>query len=267
VPPLADLRTAMPVRGWERAWPASGSLWTVAAASTAAGAAILAAVVSDRGPAAVLVLGVCAGALALIGVIDVRTWTVPNRLVYPALALALVVAAVDPARSLAGSMVAAAFAGGLFAVAFYVRPGTLFRGALTIPSRRTGSRNGVRWGGIAGAVAVLVFGLAQPEQSVSTALAAAAVAGCPFLLRLDTGGSGGRGGAAATTTVRGVGGGDVKLAALFGAVAGTPDVLSVLPVAVFGGAVAALTLAFMRRGGGAIPYGPFLVAATALVML
>lgn len=264
---MVDLRTAVPVRGWERAGSASGSLAAIAAVSIAAGAAVLAAVVNDRGPAAVVVLGVFAGALALIGVIDVRTWTVPNRLVYPALALALVVAAVDPARSLTGSLAAATFAGGLFAVAFYVRPSALFSGALTIPPRRTGSRNDVRWGGIAGAGAVLVFALAQPELSVSTALAAAAVAGCPFLLRFDTGESGGRGTAAVTTLARGVGGGDMKLAALLGAVAGTPDVLSVLPVAVFGGAVAALTLAFMRRGGGAIPYGPFLAGGTALALM
>lgn len=234
--------------------------------SIAAGAAVLAAAVNDRGPAAVLVLGVCAGALALIGVIDVRTWTVPNRLVYPALALALVVAAVDPARSLTGSLVAAAFAGGLFALAFYVRPSALFRGALAIPPRRRSSCNGVRWGGVAGAIAMLVFALAQPEQSVSNALAAAAVAGCPFLLRFDTGERDGRGGAAAITGARGVGGGDVKLAVLLGAVAGTPDVLSVLPVAVFGGAVAALALAFARRGGGAIPYGPFLAAGAVLAL-
>lgn len=257
----------MPVRGSGRAGPASGSLLAIAAVSIAAGAAVLAAAVSDRGPAALLVLGVCAGALALIGVIDVRTWTVPNRLVYPALALALVVAAVDPARSLTGSLVAAVFAGGLFAVAFYVRPGALFRGALAIRPRRTRSCNGVRWGGIAGAVAVLVFALAQPGLSVPTALAAAAVAGCPFLFPLDTGESRRRGTAAVATSVRGVGGGDVKLAALLGAVAGTPDVLSVLPVAVFGGAVAALTLAFARRGGGAIPYGPFVAAGVLLVLL
>ena len=257
----------MPVRGWERAGFASGSLSAIAAVSIAAGAAVLAAAVNDRGPAAVLALGVCAGALALIGVIDMRTWTVPNRLVYPALALALIVAAVDPARSLTGSLVAAVFAGGLFAVAFYVRPSALFRGALMISSRRTSSRNDVRWGGIAGAGAVLVFALAQPELSVPTALAAAAVAGCPFLFPLDTGESRGRGTAAVTTSVRGVGGGDVKLAALLGAVAGTPDVLSVLPVAVVGGAAAALTLAFVRRGGGAIPYGPFLAAGVLLAIL
>lgn len=264
---MADLRTDMPVRGWERAGSASGSPWVVAAVSIAVGAAVSASVVNGHGAVSVLAVGVCAAVLALIGVIDVRTWIVPNRLVYPALALALVVAAVDPARSLTGSLVAAVFAGGLFAVAFYVRPGALFRGALAIPPRRTSSCNGVRWGGVAGAIAMLVFALAQPEQSVPTALASAMVAGCPFLLRLDTGESVGRVGAAATTGVRGVGGGDVKLAALLGAVAGTPDVLSVLPVAVFGGAVAALTLASMRRGGGAIPYGPFLAAGTVLALL
>jgi hypothetical protein len=41
----------------------------------------------------------------------------------------------------------------------------------------------------------------------------------------------------------------------------------VLPVAVVGGAAAALTLASVRRGSGAIPYGPFLAAATALALL
>lgn len=256
----------MPVRGWERAGPASGSLSAIAAVSIAAGAAALAVVVNDRGPAAVLVLGVCAGALALIGVIDVRTWTVPNRLVYPASALALVVAAVDPARSLTGSLVAAAFAGGLFAVAFYARPSALFRGTLAISPGRQCSRDDVRWGGAAGAGAMLVFALAQPEQSAATALAAAAVAGGPFIPHFFAKGWNVREAHADTTGARGVGGGDVKLAALLGALAGMPTVLTVLPVAVFGGAVAALTLAFAGRGG-AIPYGPFLAAGAVLAML
>ncbi len=258
---------AISVRGWGRAWPTSGSLWAIAAVSIAAGAAVLAAVVNGHGPISVLAIGVCAAVLALIGVIDVRTWTVPNRLVYPVLALALVVAAVDPARSLTGSLVAAAFAGGLFAVAFYVRPSTLFRGTLAIPRSRERSRNDVRWGGAAGAGAMLVFALAQPEQSAATALTTAAVAGCPFLPRLVAGEWSGRPGTAAIVSVRGVGGGDVKLAALLGAVAGTQDVFSVLPVAVLGGAVAALILAFGCRGGGAIPYGPFLTAGTVLALL
>ena len=264
---MADLRTAISVRGWERAWPASGSLWAVVALSIAAGAAVLAAVMNGRGAVPALAIGVCAAVLALIGVIDVRTWTVPNRLVYPALALALVVAAVDPARSLTGSLVAAAFAGGLFAVAFYVRPSALFRGALTIRPSREISRGAVGWGGAAGAVTMLVFAVAQPAQSAVTALATAAVAGCPFLPRLVAEEWSRRAGNAATTGVRGMGGGDVKLAALLGAVAGAPDVLAVLPVAVFGGAVAALTLALMRRGGGAIPYGPFLAVGTVLSLM
>lgn len=67
--------------------------------------------------------------------------------------------------------------------------------------------------------------------------------------------------------VRGMGGGDVKLAALLGAIAGAPAVLSVLPVAVFGGAVAALTLAAVRQGGGAITYGPFLAGGAMLAIL
>jgi len=235
--------------------------------SIAAGAAVLAAVVNGHGPVSALAIGVCAAVLTQIGVIDVRTWTVPNRLVYPALALALVVATVDPARSLVGSLVAAAFAGGLFAVAFYVRPSVLFRGTLTIPLSRVSARNDVRWGGAAGAVAMLVLALAQLEQSAGNAFAAAAVAGCPYLPRLVAEEWSGLAGNAATTGVRGMGGGDVKLAALLGAVAGIPNVLSVLPVAVFGGAVAALTIALMRRGGGAIPYGPFLAAGAMLAIL
>ncbi len=50
------------------------------------------------------------------------------------------------------------------------------------------------------------------------------------------------------------------------AVAGVPAVFSVLMVAVFGGAVAALTLAFVSRRGGAIPYGPFFAAGALLAM-
>ncbi len=263
---MADLRTVTSVRGWERAGPVSDSLWAIAAVSIAAGAAVLAAVVNGRGAVSALAIGFCAAVLTLIGLIDVRTWTVPNRLVYPALALALVVAAVDPARSLTGSLVAAAFAGGLFAVAFYARPRALFRGTLAISPGRQSSRNGVRWGGAAGAVAMLVFALAQPEQSAATALAAAAVAGCPFVPHFFAEGWNVREAHADTTGARGVGGGDVKLAALLGALAGVPTVLTVLPVAVFGGAVAALTLACAGRGG-AIPYGPFLAAGAVIAML
>jgi len=63
-----------------------------------------------------------------------------------------------------------------------------------------------------------------------------------------------------------MGGGDVKLAALLGAIAGMPGVLAALTVTVFGGACAAVALMVMRRGG-AVPYGPFLAAGAIVGMV
>ncbi|MEX2154431.1 MAG: A24 family peptidase [Gemmatimonadaceae bacterium] len=264
---MASVRTVAPVLGWERVWPAAGTAWTIAAVSLAAAAAIVAAAGGGRAPIVVAVIGVSAAVLAMLGVIDARTRTVPNRLVYPALGVALAVALIDPARSFGGALAAAAFAGGLYAVAFYVKPSALFRGTLAVPAPRRGSADDVKWGGAAGAIALLVAALAQPEQSAAGAFAAAAIAGCPFLPYFLVDGWGIHDKTPVTAAVRGMGGGDVKLAALLGTLAGAPAVLSVLPVAVFGGAVAALTLVFVRCGGTAIPYGPFLAAGAVLAIL
>ncbi|TAJ18294.1 MAG: prepilin peptidase [Dehalococcoidia bacterium] len=263
---MASVRAALPVRAWANVSPRAGAGWTVGAISMATALAGVAAAAGGRSPIELAAIAACAAALTALGVIDVRTRRIPNRLIYPALGLALVIALVDPARSFGGALAGAVFSGGVFAVAFFVRPSVLFRRALSVPPRRRSSRNDVRWGGAAGALAMLVMGLAQPEHSVASAFATAVVAGCPFLPHFVVHEWGIREGATFTTVVRGMGGGDVKFAAVLGAVAGAPDVLSVLPVAVFGGAVAALILALVRRGGGAIPYGPFLASAALLAL-
>jgi len=238
------------------------------AVSIGATFAVVAAVSAGHGLGSAAAIGLSAAGLTVLGVVDVRTRRIPNRLVYPALVLAFVVAAVDPARSFAGALLGAAFAGGLFGVAFYVRPSALLRGTVAVQRPQSRSEADVNWAGATGAVVVLLIGigLVQPNQSVAGAFSAAAVAGCPLLLSPRAGQTIG-GGVATAGAVRGMGGGDVKLAALLGAVAGVPGILTVLPVVVFGGAAAALVLAFTRRGGATIPYGPFLAAGVVLAML
>jgi leader peptidase (prepilin peptidase)/N-methyltransferase len=69
--------------------------------------------------------------------------------------------------------------------------------------------------------------------------------------------------------VEGMGGGDIKLAAMFGAVLGWKLTLLTLFLASFGGAVFGLTLMALRRGDGktALPFGTFLAPAAMAVFL
>ena len=86
--------------------------------------------------------------------------------------------------------------------------------------------------------------------------------------------TGGFGALTVAITIRGLsggglGGGDVKMAALMGAVVGYPEVLSAgLVTVITGGATAAMLLVTRRAGrGDRVPYGPFLAlgAIAALV--
>jgi len=211
----------------------------------------------------------CAGLLAVLADIDVRRRVLPNAIVYPALAIVLAVAWVRADQSLAGALAGAAFAASPFLVAFFlIAPRTV---AARTGSRPLGSgrKGDLKWAGLVGAGGVLLATLVQADQAVGGAIAATIVAGGPFAASFVNehrnfcedkpvvpSGDG-----------RGMGGGDVKLAALFGAIAGVPGVLAALTVAVFGGACAAVALLVMRRGGGAIPYGPFLAAGTVCALL
>ncbi|MCA9851906.1 MAG: prepilin peptidase, partial [Dehalococcoidia bacterium] len=165
-------------------------------------------------------------------------------------------------QSLAGALAGAAFAASPFLMAFFLIPP---RTAAVRPgiSRAGSARKGdVRVAGLVGGGGVLVAALAQPDQVAGDAIAAAIVAGGPFVASFVNGHRSCRGDEPVVPTriARGMGGGDVKLAALLGAIAGMPGVLAALTVAVFGGACAAAALMVLRRGGGSIPYGPFLAA-------
>lgn len=65
----------------------------------------------------------------------------------------------------------------------------------------------------------------------------------------------------------GLGGGDVKMATLVGAVVGYPSVLTALLIAAFGGGVVAAVVATRPRGVHAtIPYAPFLASGALAVL-
>jgi leader peptidase (prepilin peptidase) / N-methyltransferase len=69
--------------------------------------------------------------------------------------------------------------------------------------------------------------------------------------------------------IEGMGGGDIKLAAMFGAVLGWKLTLMTLFIASFAGAIVGLSLMAMRRGDGktALPFGTFLAPAAMAVFL
>ncbi|RLD02646.1 MAG: prepilin peptidase [Chloroflexota bacterium] len=73
---------------------------------------------------------------------------------------------------------------------------------------------------------------------------------------------------AAITRGKGMGGGDVKLAVLMGLVLGFPGIVYALYIAFISGAVVSLFLIFLRKKkfGQTVPFGPFLVAGTLLIM-
>lgn len=130
------------------------------------------------------------GVLAAIACVDLRCLAIPNRLVYPALAGALLVSGAwpdrGPAEALAGCLGAFTFAGAMWRVS---------RGA--------------------------------------------------------------------------VGGGDVKLAALSGAVVGSPGLLAAGLVTALAGGAAAAALVVSRRAewGARLPYGPFLALGAIAALL
>lgn len=102
----------------------------------------------------------------------------------------------------------------------------------------------------------LVASGAWPDRGLVEALAGGAWAlGAALLVRVL-----GRGA---------LGGGDVKMAALAGAVVGSPGVLAAGVVATLaGGAVSALLVAARRAGRGArLPYGPFLALGAIATLL
>ncbi len=156
-------------------------IWAPVALAGAAAAAGAAHGLRGREPADIVLTAVFGAILLVLAWTDVRRMVIPNRVVYPALALAL---GVSPAWT--GRGPAAALAGAI------------------------------------GALVVLAL-----------------------VRRLSRGG---------------LGGGDVKLAALVGAVVGYPGVLLAgLVTATAGGAVAAALVVAGRAGRGTrIPYGPLL---------
>ncbi|GMU40661.1 MAG: hypothetical protein AMXMBFR23_15270 [Chloroflexota bacterium] len=250
------------------AWPAQRVASVAAIATSTIVVLVAATVTGQRTPLEIAAITGCAALLAVLADIDVRRRVLPNAIVYPALGIVLAVAWLRADQSLAGALAGAAFAAGPFLVAFFlIPPGT----AATRPESRlrgSGRKGDVRVAGLVGAGGVLLAALVQADQAMGVAIAAAIVAGGPFVTPFVDEGRSRRGVGAVVPTkrARGIGGGDVKLAALVGAIAGVPGVLAALTVAVVGGACAAMALMVMRRGSGVIPYGPFLVAGAVLAL-
>ncbi|MGE3795318.1 MAG: prepilin peptidase [Dehalococcoidia bacterium] len=252
-----------------RVWSAQrvASVATVAASIMVV--LVAATVTGQRTPLEIAAITGCAALLAALADIDVRLRVLPNAIVYPALAIVLMVAWGRADQSLGGALAGAAFAASPFLVAFFlIQPRTVRArpGSRPLGSGRKGD---VKWAGLVGAGGVLLAALVQADQAMGGAIAAAIVAGGPFVASfvdehrnrcedkpVVVSGDG-----------RGMGGGDVKLAALLGVIAGVPGVLAALTVVVFGGACAAVALIVMRHGGGAIPYGPFLAAGAVVAMV
>lgn len=235
---------------------------------SAAAVAIAATVTGHRTPVEIAAITGCAALLAALADIDVRRRVLPNAIVYPALAVALTVAWVRADQSLGGALAGTAFAVSPFLVAFLIPR----RSAATQPGSRppgSGRKGDVRVAGLVGAGGVLLAALVQADQAIGGAIAAAIVAGSPFATSFVNGHRSRHGDKPVVPSGggRGMGGGDVKLATLLGAIAGVPGVLAALTVAVFGGACAAVALMVMRRSGDAVPYGPFLVAGAVLAMV
>ncbi len=225
-------------------------------------------VTGQRTPLEIAAITGCAALLAVLADIDVRLRVLPNAIVYPALAIVLMVAWGRADQSLGGALAGTAFAASPFLVAFFLIPPRTVAtrtGSRPLGSGRTGD---VKWAGLVGAGGVLLAALVQSDQPVGGAISVAIVAGGPFVASFANEHQSRPGveQVGSTRTTRGMGGGDVKLAALLGAIAGVPGVLAALTMAVFGGACAAAALMVMRRGGGAIPYGPFLAAGAVLAL-
>jgi len=244
-------------------------VWAVPAALSTVAVLVAAIMTGHRAPIEVAAITGCAAVLAMLAGIDARRRVIPNRVVYPMLGIVCAVALVRAEQSFVGALAGAAFAATPFLVAFFVVSPRMLTGARGVRPPSCGRTGDVKWAGLVGAIAVLIAALVQAEQAVVGAIAAAMVAGDPFapLFLSDRRNDRERKTDAARRTARGMGGGDVKLAALLGAIAGVPGVLAALSVAVISGACAAVALSAMRRGGGAIPYGPFLAAGAVLAMV
>ncbi|MEW5985600.1 MAG: A24 family peptidase [Chloroflexota bacterium] len=127
---------------------------------------------------------------AVIALIDLRSHRVPNKLVYPAMGVALLVHAVPPGRETLNTLL----------------------------------------GGVIGLAPFLLVALLRPG---------------------------------------GMGGGDVKLAALTGLTAGFPQAAWAISIAILLGGVTAMALLVTRRGrlDTGIPYAPFLCLGAILALL
>lgn len=197
--------------------------------------------------------------LAMLGAIDARTYRLPNRLVYPALAVAAIHAATGGVGTFTSAVAGGTIVGAPFLVAFLLPARNRRAGPAARRSRM--SRAGVtRLAGIAGAVALL--GIAGLQHGAGPAVAAAMVATAAFMPALSTL-------SLPPVTAHGMGGGDVKLAVLAGMFAGASLALAVLTAVLMAGLAAATVLVTGARTWRttALPYGPFLAGGAVLGLL
>ena len=121
---LAPRVAARLVRRWslDDEEPAIARRWHQAALATAGGAACAAAA-AVLGPPVQLAVALAALLwLLLVAAIDLQTHLIPNRLTYPALALAPVSGLLWPGMALADHLLGGAVCAGFFALAFLVSP-------------------------------------------------------------------------------------------------------------------------------------------------
>jgi len=251
-----------PARSWQRA------AWISPVASVGLpAAAVVAAAQLTGAPSLLELVVIAAGAtlLAILAAIDAATRTIPNVLVLPAVLIVLAAAALHPDLSFGSAFTGALAASGPFALAFYATPRFVrARAARRVHTSAGRGTNSIAIAAVAGMTGVLGTGLAHADVPAALAVASAIVAGTPLLLLSARDADGAA--AARPSGASGIGGGDVKLAALVGAVAGIPGVVAALTIAMVGAACAAAAVLVVQRGGW-FPYGPFLSAGAAAALV
>lgn len=184
--------------------------------------------------------------LLVMAVYDARWMLLPNRVMFPAIGLALVF--VLARAGMAGTEIVWLASGAALAAA------TVFLGVMTLRREWPEWTTGL-WLVLLGLVSGLLWRIGDPM--VFGPLLAAFASALAFYAIVE----GSRG--------RAMGEGDVKLAFLMGLILGLQSTLVALVLAFDVAAVFGVTLLLLRRKGkrSVIPFGPFLVAGTVIAYL
>ncbi|MBI2912273.1 MAG: prepilin peptidase [Chloroflexi bacterium] len=228
----------------------AGISWRMPVVELATGIGFAAAIVTwGVSPAAAVAAAyICLG--IVLFVIDLERHIIPNVIVYPALLASIALAPWLPARGFAEAVIGASVGFGVLLLIFLLPVSLIHRVS-----------NGVAW------VVARLPGHRPPPAGPTPA---------PHPFSAALGGPDGENpaGAAAESdpagaelaSLGGMGGGDVKLAAVIGAITGWPGVVAALYFAfIIGGGVAGLlVLLRVRRLKEYIPFGPALILGCAV---